>query len=460
MNETGFRIFHSILRMGASITYAVTLALFMKPFLTAKEHPYKKTFFVFLIHFTCWRLCSAASVPQGILSIILPAVFLAASGILKLKKSFCFLLVLLYCNARISSGLITESLYFIIEKLFPLKPKLPSLIYLYSTAQTALFCLTHIAVLAVMLYALQRQIRKRELSLQWQELCYMSLIPVTGILFGQMVSRLLFEVSDGIALLLYERHPVFLIVVPLLALLFYAGSFFTIAFQQGTEILRKEREEYFVSLQQTRAIQDKIQETELFYNRFGRMKHELRGHLINIKGLSQNGQYEELKQYIARMDESIRTYELSIQTGNAVTDVIINDKRQQCMEKNIDFHVDFHYPASGQYDAFDLGIILQNLLSNALEACENTQEGNQYISLTSRQKRKFFLIKARNSFTGEIRFAQNGLPETTKPKDRILHGIGLSNVRRETEKYMGELELTTDNHEFCATVLLQERSNL
>ena len=40
-----------------------------------------------------------------------------------------------------------------------------------------------------------------------------------------------------------------------------------------------------------------------------------------------------------------------------------------------------------------------------------------------------------------------------------MHGIGLSNVRREAEKYMGELELKTDQREFSATVLLQERSN-
>ena len=41
-----------------------------------------------------------------------------------------------------------------------------------------------------------------------------------------------------------------------------------------------------------------------------------------------------------------------------------------------------------------------------------------------------------------------------------MHGVGLSNVRRETEKYMGELELKADQQEFSATVLLQERSDL
>lgn len=38
-----------------------------------------------------------------------------------------------------------------------------------------------------------------------------------------------------------------------------------------------------------------------------------------------------------------------------------------------------------------------------------------------------------------------------------MHGIGLSNVRRETEKYMGELEITLDNQVFEAAVMIQEK---
>ncbi len=55
-------------------------------------------------------------------------------------------------------------------------------------------------------------------------MCYLSVIPAAGILFGQVISNLLIEVKDGILLELYERHPAFLGVVPALALLFYCGA--------------------------------------------------------------------------------------------------------------------------------------------------------------------------------------------------------------------------------------------
>ena len=80
--------------------------------------------------------------------------------------------------------------------------------------------------------------------------------------------------------------------------------------------------------------------------------------------------------------------------------------------------------------------------------------------LTGKGKGCFSLIEVKNAFVGEVVFRQDGLPVTTKKEDIPMHGIGLSNVRREAEKYMGEFELRTNQREFSATVLLQERSSL
>ena len=57
-------------------------------------------------------------------------------------------------------------------------------------------------------------------------------------------------------------------------------------------------------------------------------------------------------------------------------------------------------------------------------------------------------------------FGPDGLPVTTKQEDAPMHGIGLASVRREAEKYTGELELRAGRQEFSAAVLLQERSSL
>ncbi len=460
MSEAGFRIFNSAFSVGAELTYAILLTAFFHPFIPSQDRKRQKLPIVFSVYILFEAVCNWAALPQGSFGLILMVMLLAVSKWIDLEKSLVFLLTLLYFNARISSGLMVQSLYFIVERSLPFQLVPPELVFLRAAFLVTLFLLSHAVMLAVMLYALQHQMRKQKMLLHWRELCYISLVPTAGILFGQVISRLLIEFKDGVLLQLYERHPAFIAVVPVLALLFYAGAYLTIAFQQGMAALREEQATHYVEYQQTQAIRARIQEAEQFYASIRRLKHEMRGHLTNIKGLTRSGEYASLEDYIAKMDESMSGFELTLQTGNPVTDVIVNDTRQRSLALGIRFQVDFHYPEPGTYDAFDMGIILQNLLQNALEACGKVSEGERFIVLTGKRKGRFFLIEVKNSFVGEVVFGQDGLPVTTKKEDVPMHGIGLSNVRREAEKYMGELELKTEQREFSATVLLQERSSL
>ena len=459
MSETGFCIFNSVFSAGAELTYAVLLTAFFKPFIPSQGRKWRRLLIVFFVYILFEIVCNRAALPQGSFGLILTALLLAVSKWIDLEKPFVFLLTLFYFNARISSGLMVQSLYFIVERSQPFQLEPPEAVFLRAALLVMLFLLSHASMLAVMLYTLQRQIRKQRMTLRRRELCYLSLVPMAGILFGQVISRLLIEFKDGVLLQLYERHPAFLAVIPVLALLFYAGAYLTIAFQQGMAALREEQSALYAEHQQTQAIRARIHEAEQFYTRIRQLKHEMRGHMTNIKVLTGQGEYASLEDYIARMDESISDFELTLQTGNPVTDVIVNDTRRRSLDLGIRFQVDFHYWSPG-YDAFDVGIILQNLLQNAMEACEKVSEGERFIVLTGKRKGRFFLIEVKNSFAGEVVFGQDGLPVTTKKEDAPMHGIGLSNVRREAEKYMGELELRTDQREFSATVLLQERSSL
>ena len=441
------------------MTYAVLLTAFFKPFIPSQGRKWRRLLVVFFVYILFEIVCNRAALPQGSFGLILTALLLAVSKWIDLEKPFVFLLTLLYFNARISSGLMVQSLYFIIERSIPFQLEPQEAVFLRAAFLVTLFLVSHATMLAVMLYALQRQMRKQRMTLHRRELCYLSLVPTAGILFGQVISRLLIEFKDGVLLQLYERHPAFLAVIPVLALLFYAGAYLTIAFQQGMAALREEQATLYAEYQQTQAIRARIHEAEQFYTRIRQLKHEMRGHMTNIKALACRGEYASLEDYIARMDESISGFELTLQTGNPVTDVIVNDIRRQSLDLGIRFQVEFHYRSPG-YDAFDVGIILQNLLQNAVEACEKVNEGERFIVLTGKSKGRFFLIEVKNSFAGEVVFGQDGLPVTTKQEDVSMHGIGLANVRREAEKYMGELELKAVQQEFSATVLLQERSSL
>ena len=287
-----------------------------------------------------------------------------------------------------------------------------------------------------------------------------------GILFfctrdmGRLITESLYYLFNGKTV----QGP-FTGLVPLIAALFYAGMVVTVASWQEMVGLQEEKKKYFVEQQQLVAIRERIGEVEQFYDGIRRMKHEMKNHLTNIKGLAGSGSYEEMEQYITRMDESMNVFEMSVRTGNAVTDVIVNDKQKAAEKLGIRFRSDFVYPASDRYNAYDIAIIVNNLLQNALEACGRMASGEKYISLSGSRKNRFFLISVKNSFEGEVVFDKStNLPVSTKAPEvsggpAPLHGIGLSNVRREAAKYLGNVDIKVRKNEFSVTVLLQERSN-
>lgn len=144
-------------------------------------------------------------------------------------------------------------------------------------------------------------------------------------------------------------------------------------------------------------------------------------------------------------------------TGNAVTDVIINDKCRRAGKAGIRFEADFWY--GGEIPVFDLGIILNNLLDNAIEACEKLKPGEGYIRLTLKRKKQFLLLEVENSFDGSVQM-DGSLPATTKrsalPEILTEHGIGLENVRDVAERYYGGVNIKVKENVFHVTVLLQQ----
>lgn len=146
-------------------------------------------------------------------------------------------------------------------------------------------------------------------------------------------------------------------------------------------------------------------------------------------------------------------------TGNAVTDVIVNDKWRKAERLGIRFEADFQY--AGEIPAFDIGIILNNLLDNVIEACEKTEREKRFVSVVLKRKKQFLLIDIENSFDGTIKLQGNRqLPLTTKesnvPDMMVEHGIGLKNVSDIAERYYGGVNIKVEKNIFHITVMLQQ----
>lgn len=145
-------------------------------------------------------------------------------------------------------------------------------------------------------------------------------------------------------------------------------------------------------------------------------------------------------------------------TGNELLDVIVNDAAAQAGQKNITFSAELSAGELPDTFAYDLGVILSNLLTNAIEACEREHGG--WVKLSGGWQKKFLVLQVSNPCSKEPEFdRRSGLPRTSK-EDVRLHGIGLKNVAALAKKYFGSMDMRVENQIFYAAVMLQEQEAL
>ena len=68
------------------------------------------------------------------------------------------------------------------------------------------------------------------------------------------------------------------------------------------------------------------------------------------------------------MEATVSRLDFAYRTGNPITDVIIHQKKQEAEKRGISFEANFTYPDKQQIDVYDIGIVLNNALENAIEA--------------------------------------------------------------------------------------------
>ena len=106
-------------------------------------------------------------------------------------------------------------------------------------------------------------------------------------------------------------------------------------------------------------------------------------------------------------------------------------------------------------EAFDLGILLNNALDNAIEACRKIPAGGErLIRFRGYAKGRMFFVVVENSYDGHILPAGMDRLQTTKA-DAQSHGLGMSNMRSCVEKYYGTMQYEAGSGRFVLTIMLQ-----
>lgn len=181
------------------------------------------------------------------------------------------------------------------------------------------------------------------------------------------------------------------------------------------------------------------------------LKHQIR--------VLRSADKEELDRYLGEIEDSVKTYESIVKTGNDVFDTILTEKSLYCKEHQIQVSCVADTDQLDFIDAIDLYAVLGNVMDNAIEAVERLEEPEKrQIDVLIYRQQNFLVMNIINPMVEQLTY-EEGLPVTTK-NDRRFHGFGLLSVRHILKKYDGFLNVSEEDGCFSLKMLIPIREKV
>lgn len=354
--------------------------------------------------------------------------------------------------------------YLLAEEIINTIEKAVAAITIYNVVMTTLCVLFYTLLLSGYLFLISREYVRKEYPLQIQENVFLVLPCIAVLCISVIISRITASLANELEIIIYDAVPSTKFWLPIIGILLLSTMIANVILFQKLVAYHEETGKRAVLENQVRQMQKEIVEIQDIYTDMRGLRHDMRSHLANISLLvkcTADSMDEELESYIGKMEETVSRLDFTYQTGNPITDIIIHQKGQEAEKKQIRFQVDFVYPNKLQIDVYDIAVILNNALENAIEACSRV-EGEKQIQLRSYVRGCLFFIEVENDFSGDIAIdKESGLPVSSKGNGK-LHGIGISNIQRCARKYMGDIDIAVSNtggrKKFCLTVMMNGKA--
>jgi hypothetical protein len=190
------------------------------------------------------------------------------------------------------------------------------------------------------------------------------------------------------------------------------------------------------------------------YEELNCLKHDLKHHFSFIVNYINKNDKKNLLNYISKI---ISEYDLStnnniIYTENDIINLILNNKVYVAKQNNIIINFEINITNLEKITEYSdqIGVILANLLDNAIEAVANHKE--KTIELEIYNVKRLLVISVNNPIDGDKVYDNTDF-KTTKT-DKKNHGFGLLSVKNIVDKCSGTFEITTTNGYFVANIVI------
>lgn len=194
-----------------------------------------------------------------------------------------------------------------------------------------------------------------------------------------------------------------------------------------------------------------LEHIEKMYEEAKKLRHNIKHNIVVAEGFIDSKQYKKAKEYMEELVQTkVDAFGYTRYCDNQVINYIINDKKNKCTQSKIEFKCIVFGKITGVHD-IDISVLIGNLLDNAIEATEKTDDKIVNLEIYNRS---FVEIIIENSITKSV-LKYNPEFLTTKENDE-LHGYGMKSIKDIICKYKGEITYEeTGNMMNCRVVLLK-----
>lgn len=185
---------------------------------------------------------------------------------------------------------------------------------------------------------------------------------------------------------------------------------------------------------------DKEYQSELlnFMRVIRSQRHDFNFHTQTIYGMIENGQYEECKEYVHSMMETVKSTNDILPLYNPATSALLNTFSEMAIQKGLQIEIEIHdnlqFISSSVYET---NTIIGNLLQNAIDELElHPENESRVIKLLIIKRGQNNIIKVSNQcHLSPKEMSRVFMPGFTTKKSH--EGLGLANALHIAEKYGG-----------------------
>lgn len=176
------------------------------------------------------------------------------------------------------------------------------------------------------------------------------------------------------------------------------------------------------------------------------LRHDMRHYSIIINSLLDQGEYNEIRNIVAHINEVSAGNKVARYCENLVVNTILLKMAEKAQSFGITLQLDVRISKEIPVNEYEFALVLANLLENAINSVKDLETANKYINAKIHCTKEYLLTDMENGCGKEISFdTVTGLPKSGSGKK---HGLGLLSVQAFSDKLGGTTDCYYENNRF------------